>query len=512
MKRRLWGILFCVMGLLMACGRNSTTASDSNVATSSNLQVKFVDKELGEEREEYEGVWNSKYGKLTIYRATQQYLWFTYESLNYFCDAVFMRAEKQDDGKYYFYFGTKPSCHFYPLLSGNEGTFTLENGEISETIDNEEWSPKHENKYKFIEKIDKKPKMDILSYLDDYHKAYRFYEDNNLMIRYLGMDKDSQRVSYFYYGNDFGGLTYQHPFDYSFGEITIESTKSECDKTWGAPIQIKKSKKGYCCTYQYKDYHISIYFSEAGSIYDMTLFLKSRKSALRTYKQGDFEMRGSQIVKYLNKNEGDKTVAFPENAVSIENDAFEKTPGKVTMCIPKDIDLQWGAFGAIERADITFEEGRTEITRGAFCGMASSYSVASKEAVSIRVVLPKSIRVLKEDSFSNLDSGTEIDVKLNEGLEEIGDSAVRGLYLDFPDSLKKLGNDAICWSVYGGISEKELILPPHLEEMGDNCIEFDEETDGEGDEEPEVPVVKIPASVKKMGENVVSGGKYVREK
>lgn len=417
-----------------------------------------------------------------------------------------------DDGKYHFYFETRPSCHCIQRASGNEGTFSLKEGVISDTIDYEEWSPKRENNYKFVKKINTNPKMDVLQYLDDYHKAYQFFEDNSLMVRYFGMDKDSQKLSYFYQSKECGEQLYEYPFDYSFGEITITSTKADCDKAWGAPLKVKKSKKGYYCVYSYQDYHIYIYFSEGGSIYDMTLFLKSRKSALRTYKQGDFEMRGSQIVKYLNQNVEDKTVTLPKNAVSIEGYTFKDTPGKLVICIPKDINLQWAAFGDIERADITFEEGRTEIPRGAFCGMPDSNGAGAEEDVSIRVVLPKSLRVLKEFSFWNRYRGNDVDLQLNEGLEEIGDSAVAGLYLDFPDTLKKIGSNAIVWSMYNGRLEKKLVLPPYLEEMGDSCIEFEEETDGEGEEEPEVPVVKIPATVTKMGKNVVIGGKYVREK
>lgn len=76
----------------MACESKNAEEKNSKtkVATSSNLQVNFVDKEPGEEREEYEGIWKSKYGKLTIYRVTEQYLWFTYEGEGYSCDAVLM--------------------------------------------------------------------------------------------------------------------------------------------------------------------------------------------------------------------------------------------------------------------------------------------------------------------------------------------------------------------------------------------------------------------------------------
>lgn len=58
------------------------------------------------------------------------------------------------------------------------------------------------------------------------------------------------------------------------------------------------------------------------------------------------------------------------------------------------------------------------------------------------------------------------------------------------------------WPTYDGRCQKKLVLPPHLEEMGDRCIIFLEEGCGEG-EQSKPPKVEIPKSVTKLGKNPV---------
>lgn len=496
------GILVIILLAAVAAVRFTNGKDVSENKKVSNGIIKFTDKEPGKEIDGYQGVWKNKYGYLYVYRATERYIWFTYNNRHSF--AEYVRAEKKDDGRYYFHFETNKIEICFPTLKGNESYLELKDGSIIECSHYDKWNETETSKYTFEEKktaelFQVKP-LDILAYLDNYQKAFAYQEDNNLACVKFGKDRDSERVSFCLLNSyQIAEMFHEHVLDYRFGNIDFTSTKKECDKAWGQPVKITKQKHGYKCVYKYKDYEIDVFFTKAGSIYDIALYLKSKKAALEKYVDGDFEMQGCRIVKYLNTDSRTKEISFPEGAVAIGDNAFNGSKGTLQIKIPKDINLEPQAFTWIGKANITFEEGREEISRWAFVS-------AGKNDAMVNITLPKSIRVIKTGAFYNLAS-YGVNLKLNEGLEEIQKQGIYGLAVKFPDSLKKLGSEAIGWRISEtGEQELPLELPPNLEEMGDRCIVFEDDRCGEGEDEE--PTVKIPASVKKMGENVVVGGSY----
>ncbi len=218
----------------------------------------------------------------------------------------------------------------------------------------------------------------------------------------------------------------------------------------------------------------------------------------------DFIIEGNKIVQYIGGYNSERTITIPEgiteigsNAFSLGEEADVKNMKKVSLCIPKDVKLDESAFQQIGPMCITFEEGRTMIEKAAFnyCGYTSDI-----DTYRIEITLPSTIKTIGENSFDQGWSGCDaVTLKLNEGLEVIGDYALEGIASNLPSTVKKLGDYALnYWScsdeLGAGGADGCLELPKGLEEIGYYCIVL---------EDP-INTIKIPASVEKIGEHPIT--------
>lgn len=220
----------------------------------------------------------------------------------------------------------------------------------------------------------------------------------------------------------------------------------------------------------------------------------------------DFIIKGNKIIQYIGGYNTERTISIPKgvseigsNAFSIDEEADVWSMKKVTLCIPKDVKLDENAFQHSGPMCITFEEGRTMIEKSAFMGCGS---LLNGETKTIEITLPSTIKSIGESSFDQGWYGCDnVKLKLNEGLEEIGASALVGITCNLPSSVKKLGDYAL--NYWSWIEEGEALgadecleLPKKLVEIGYQCILL---------EDP-IKAIKIPASVEKIGEHPVSIG------
>lgn len=223
---------------------------------------------------------------------------------------------------------------------------------------------------------------------------------------------------------------------------------------------------------------------------------------------GDFKIHGSKIVEYIGGYDTEKTITIPKGITEIGKRAFSiddevtfmdqvAKMKKVSLCIPKNVKIDEDAFNTIGPMKITFEEGRTEIQKRAFYG-CSTYVNGKNEGIEI--ILPSTIKSIGEHSFTSYLTGN-ISLKLNEGLEEIGDYALSGTKCKLSSTVKKLGNYALNDWWYDSEAEGELsggyvVLPKGLKEIGAHCIYLEWPT----------KKITIPASVEKIGECPISYG------
>lgn len=215
-------------------------------------------------------------------------------------------------------------------------------------------------------------------------------------------------------------------------------------------------------------------------------------------KDSPFDIENGVLKKYhwqkCEETENEKTISLtipPEvkvigkRAFKIAKKDYSKNFIPICLKIPKDVVLKPYAFEAIGPADITFEEGRTVIEEKAFyeCGLYKN---------EISVTLPKSLYKLEESAFNQEFFEKTFTLKLNSGLREVGDYALCATSCDLPDSIQVLGESALWyWRPQNGF-----VLPKELKEIGDTCFWINSGC------EPKKPI-KIPAGVKKIGENII---------
>ena len=227
----------------------------------------------------------------------------------------------------------------------------------------------------------------------------------------------------------------------------------------------------------------------------MGIYLGNKETATQKYRVGKFTMRGCQILKY---NKGYKTagkVNLPKDVVAFESGAFaatKKNTGggykikRVQLHIPKQVYIEPYAFSSMGKADITFEEGRTEIEESAFAGV-------DNKNYKVKITLPSSVKRLDSYAFSNYSD--KITLILNNGLEVIGRNALEGLEVELPSSVRILEDGAL----YNWKPKGKLALPEGVEEIGNFCFWRDDT------KEP----LKIPSTVKKIGIDAFSFGEGV---
>lgn len=99
---------------------------------------------------------------------------------------------------------------------------------------------------------------------------------------------------------------------------------------------------------------------------------------------------------------------------------------------------------------------------------------------------------MEESAFNQEFFEKTFTLKLNSGLREVGDYALCATSCDLPDSIQVLGESALWyWRPQNGF-----VLPKELKEIGDTCFWINSGC------EPKKPI-KIPAGVKKIGENII---------
>ncbi len=246
-----------------------------------------------------------------------------------------------------------------------------------------------------------------------------------------------------------------------------------------------------------------------GDGYDKNIGLERLISDNEDKKSGlsiseDYIIEGSKLLRYIGGYDIERTIKIPERvteigayAFSIDEEADIDLMKKVTLWIPKDVKLDENSFSKIGPMCITFEEGRSMIEKRAFQGCGF---YMNGEPNIIEIILPSTIKSIGESSFDHGWYGcASITLKLNEGLEVIGDYALEGITCNLPSTVKKLGDYALnYWSyiVENGaeLSGGYLELPKGLEEIGYYCICLVQPT----------KTIKIPASVEKIGEHPIS--------
>ncbi|MCH5253121.1 MAG: leucine-rich repeat domain-containing protein [Lachnospiraceae bacterium] len=294
--------------------------------------------------------------------------------------------------------------------------------------------------------------------------------------------------------------------NYKVGKVNFFSTPEQCDKALGTP----KAKTGEERRYSYKsDYEICLSFSKKGKMKEMGIYKDSREQAKKTYQVGDFTMMACRVIKYNKDYQKEEEVSLPEDTIAVAYHAFAVDKKrftepwtardykqqkdewkKLTLCIPKDVYLEPGAFGNLGPAEITFEPGRTEIEPSAFM-YVSNYRFW-ENASTIR--LPDTVKVIRESSFCQF-YNESAEIILNDGLEEIEERALQGANCDLPDSVKKIGKAALDnWHPV-----HEFSLPENLQEIGDNAIYICAEV-GANIKEP----IYLSRSVGKIGINPIT--------
>ena len=267
---------------------------------------------------------------------------------------------------------------------------------------------------------------------------------------------------------------------YQLGDISFFSSPADCDRYFGEPLTKTDSARVYA--YE-KGYVIEIIF-DGNNVKRMGIYQGSREEAMKEYKEGKFFLRGCRVVKAQECYRKGGKIQLPKDVISIAPYAFsaedlsKKEIKKTTLEIPEDVYLEPMSFSGFRKMDITFEEGRKNIERYAFC-CGSAYSQG-------KVTLPKSVKELKEHAFDQ-EGYASIDLILREGVKVLGEYSLRGSVCDLPSTIKVAKKGALIgWCTWSG----DIQLPKNLEEIGDCCITIT-------DYEPFV----IPASVKKIGRN-----------
>lgn len=213
-------------------------------------------------------------------------------------------------------------------------------------------------------------------------------------------------------------------------------------------------------------------------------------------------IENNKIIKIDDIYQKEEKLVIPKGVESIDVTALKykikeqnksetdfTTSQTLHICLPNSVKLKENNFVGAGPLDISFEEGRGEIERGAF-------REAGCNGRCFKVILPNSCKVVNEYAFYKYKG----KLQLNEGLERIEAHSLSGTKCDLPDSVEYLGNYALQeWSPnkYTSTSKTADIcdfkLPLSLKYIGDECIEF-------GEMYPSNTVI-IPKGVEVIGKN-----------
>jgi len=424
---------------------------------------------------------------MQLYKVTEEYIYLSYSDNN--LTNFMAKARKNSTGKYEFSFSVIRERDY-------DIGVQKENGEIEVTFEildeklNLQVKGSSDTSIFIGQTTLKKKKVendivcDFSKCLGNFEKVYKSIYEKDLELLEVGKERDGNKVSYL--DVSIGKTSYLDNTTeigyYQIGDISFCSTKEECDKTFGNPIQVTATDR----VYRYKnDYVIHLVF-EGEQMVRMGIYLGSREEAMKEYMDGKFTMRGCRIVDATAYYEKGGVVTLPKDAQVIGPRAFwaKGHTKKIQLQIPKDVYIEREAFYGCGSADITFEEGREVIGPRAFQEVACYNS-----EVKITITLPDSIRELKERAFWHDFFAESLTLHLPEGLEVVGDGALQNTYCDLPSTIRVLGNGALkYWQSVGDFK-----LPEKLEEIGDFCMEF------EASFAEKLKTIKIPASVKKIG-------------
>ena len=121
----------------------------------------------------------------------------------------------------------------------------------------------------------------------------------------------------------------------------------------------------------------------------------------------------------------------------------------------------WVGIGTCTDTEIIVPEKNGDETVVSVASNTLNFEI---DTVVTKVVLPKTIKTIEKDAFDRLRSLVEI--KLNEGLESIGENAFYGCEalesITFPSTLKSIGEWAFCECKL----LTEIVLPEGFEELG----------------------------------------------
>ncbi|WP_026835486.1 leucine-rich repeat domain-containing protein [Eubacterium xylanophilum] len=177
--------------------------------------------------------------------------------------------------------------------------------------------------------------------------------------------------------------------------------------------------------------------------------------------------------------EKEETLKIPEEVSSIDNKALvynRENGNKDTFTSSQTLHIQISSKVKLSQKnfynagplDITFEEGRKIIEKGAF-------SEAGCSGKCVKVTLPSSIIEIKERAFYNYLG----KITLNDGLKKVDSYGLAYAKCDLPDSIEFLGNHALDrWepsSIESSAKKadiKDFKLPKNLKYIGDDSIKL----------------------------------------
>lgn len=161
-------------------------------------------------------------------------------------------------------------------------------------------------------------------------------------------------------------------------------------------------------------------------------------------------------------------ISIPEGVERIGSYAFANCSSLSKVTIPSTIrSFDSNVFEqCYALREVVFSDGLTTIPSNAISGLADtgwSYS-------ELKVVIPKTVKVIASDAFGNVPIG---HIVFEDGMESIPENALTSvshmvnIYVEMPDSVKSIGSDAFS-GFMNGIS---LELPPQLESIGASAFE-----------------------------------------
>ncbi len=444
--------------------------------------------------------------KLYLYRVTERYMWLAYNDSG---EIGMIRAEKDSGDSYEVIVSYRTDEESYSEYDFSQMgdysagiAFQLKGDKVYVRPDTDAAFFEFKGSLKLAEKAQEMKAYDLTKCLGEFYATRKEFYRDGAGNSEIGKDSSSDQVSYVQVKAPDKWKDRQQNLKYCIGGITFFSTEEECDKAFGTP----EVKEDGTRIYQYKDkYEIAIKY-ENQRMQEMGIYLGSREKAYQEYTEGDFTLRGGNLVKWNHAFTKEGKLEFPKTAVAVKADALtivdeydeEGFPHierdksefkKASIYIPKDMYLESNAFRGIASADITFEEGRTEIEPGAFRNMCLD-SDDYKYPSPIRITLPKSITKLGECAFEQEASDLKLmlEVSLNEGITEIEANALYGLRVDLPSGVTRLGDRAL--NNWRPATDQGYILPEGLKEIGNYCISMN--SDG-------AQKFVLPASLEKVG-------------